>query len=70
MRGKVWTFPCQQWLARDKGDGRIDRELAALPAGQIAYQVTVKTGSVADAGTNANVYLTLYGSAGSAGRCT
>ena len=25
--GKSWQFPCGQWLAKDKGDGQIFREL-------------------------------------------
>ncbi|XP_048753808.2 lipoxygenase homology domain-containing protein 1-like [Ostrea edulis] len=26
-----WHFPCQEWLAMDKGDGKIERELYPQP---------------------------------------
>ena len=62
--GKAWVFPWHGWLAKDEGDGLIDRQLPVATTGQVSYQVTVKTGTVSGAGTDANVYITLYGSKG------
>ncbi|XP_065836583.1 lipoxygenase homology domain-containing protein 1-like [Oscarella lobularis] len=65
-----YVFPCNRWLAKSEGDGKLEVEL--LPQTQlesvgekkIAYQVTVETGDVQGAGTDANVFLVLYGDEG------
>jgi hypothetical protein len=62
------------WFARDEGDGQIVRLLNASGTPGTAalakprqYTVTVRTGDVRGAGTDAAVFLTLYGTAGNSG---
>ncbi|XP_004623679.1 lipoxygenase homology domain-containing protein 1 isoform X1 [Octodon degus] len=59
-----YKFDVHRWLARDKEDNELVVEL--VPAGQSGpepntYEVQVITGNVPKAGTDANVYLTIYG---------
>lgn len=65
--GEVWYFPCEQWLDKDQGDGLMDRTLrpAADRTGALTYLIHVKTGDLSRAGTNARVFITLSGTAGS-----
>lgn len=65
-------FQCGQWLSRTEGDGSIQRTLQASstpPKERVGrtYLVTTQTGNLRGAGTDANVYITLYGSLGSSG---
>lgn len=65
-------FHCAQWLSRNEGDGMIQRTLGATfdppkPFIGRTYIVTIQTGNLRGAGTDANVYITLYGSEGSSG---
>ena len=65
---EYWFF-CQQWLDASKGDRQTFREL--LPTDEngnplsdhqeIVYRVHVFTGDKRNAGTDANVFLTIYG---------
>jgi len=57
---KKWTFPCEQWLAVDEGDGKISRVLPVLKKPRV-YNVSVYTGNESYAGTDANVYIKIYG---------
>uniref|UniRef100_A0A1I8HA00 Lipoxygenase homology domain-containing protein 1 n=1 Tax=Macrostomum lignano TaxID=282301 RepID=A0A1I8HA00_9PLAT len=65
--GRVYEFPCAQWLADSEGDRKTSRDLIARstsgtgvgPDGLISYTILVKTGNVRNAGTSARVYLTL-----------
>lgn len=64
--GRKWTFPCNRWLAKDEGDGQLEVELKPLSGmddiiNEKQYLVEVLTGDVARAGTNANVFLTMFG---------
>ncbi|HEY7683228.1 MAG TPA: PLAT/LH2 domain-containing protein [Gemmatimonadales bacterium] len=61
--GREWVFPCHRWLATDEDDGKIDRLLTLNP--QVTYTVSVETGNIDSGGTDANVFLTIYGSGGS-----
>eukprot|EP00775_Hariotina_reticulata_P001782 gene1782-2116_t len=68
------TFPCGQWFAADQGDGvttRILQASAGVPVSSTQlvnlYKLNVKTSDVRGAGTDANVSVTLIGSAGSSG---
>ncbi len=57
------------WFARDEGDGECTRLLHAAPlnttttSGPRRYKVTVRTSDVRGAGTDANVSITLFGTA-------
>eukprot|EP01048_Picozoa_sp_COSAG05_P003978 COSAG05_NODE_197_length_14521_cov_113.902995_3_plen_180_part_00 len=64
------------WLDAKEGDGAIERRLVearqqssgSLKIGkETTYVLTVCTGKVAHAGTNANVFVTLYGEGGESG---
>ncbi|KAL8614278.1 hypothetical protein ACOMHN_007616 [Nucella lapillus] len=60
-------FLCNRWLAEDEDDGQIERELLAGGAQMLnttTYHVNVKTGDVRNAGTDANVFLKIFGSKG------
>jgi len=65
-----WFFLCGKWLATNEEDGAIEREIptsnengvASLPL--ITYKIFVTTGDRRGAGTDANVFLTIFGSAG------
>ncbi|CAL8318268.1 unnamed protein product [Lota lota] len=64
------VFPSNRWLARDEEDGEIVVEL--LPEGiedlEInSYEIHVFSGSLWGAGTDANVYITIYGEVGDTG---
>ena len=68
----VLFFHCAQWLSRNEGDGIIHRTLHATldppkPFVGRTYIVTIQTGNLRGAGTDANVYITLRGSEGSSG---
>ncbi|XP_069127319.1 uncharacterized protein [Argopecten irradians] len=70
--GEELRFECHRWMARDEDDMEICREMPAvrkrepvLPVNR--YEVTVHTGSLWNAGTDANVYMTIYGDRGDTG---
>ncbi|XP_069846828.1 oxygen-regulated protein 1 isoform X3 [Dipodomys merriami] len=70
--GKQFYIPVQRWLARDKDDGEICREFPLLSKGQwvlpvTTYEVYVATGELWNAGTVANVYISVYGKKGDSG---
>uniref|UniRef100_A0A8C5CVH5 Lipoxygenase homology PLAT domains 1 n=1 Tax=Gadus morhua TaxID=8049 RepID=A0A8C5CVH5_GADMO len=58
------AFPSNRWLARDEVDGEIVAELLAEVN---SYEIHVFTGSLWGAGTDANVYITIYGEVGDTG---
>ncbi|XP_053154165.1 lipoxygenase homology domain-containing protein 1-like isoform X2 [Hemicordylus capensis] len=63
----MYTFVCKSWLARDKGDGLTWRVFDILDADcvfiglKILYEVTVVTGDISYGGTDATIYITLFG---------
>ncbi|CAL8278491.1 unnamed protein product [Merluccius merluccius] len=64
------VFPCNRWLARDEEDGEIMVELLTEDAEDLeinSYEIHVFTGSLWGAGTDANVYITIYGEVGDTG---
>eukprot|EP00047_Mylnosiga_fluctuans_P014195 m.36272 g.36272 ORF g.36272 m.36272 type:complete len:2392 (+) comp5381_c0_seq2:48-7223(+) len=68
----TWTFPCDRWFAKDEDDGQIERELPVLGANGVVkatttYTVSVATGDVPKAGTDANVFVNLFGAKGETG---
>ena len=65
-------FGCGQWLSRTQGDGLIERALvpSPIPTPQLqrhAYRVDIITGAMRGAGTDANVFMTLFGEKGTSG---
>ncbi|KAL3869892.1 hypothetical protein ACJMK2_042519 [Sinanodonta woodiana] len=66
------VFPCKRWLARDEDDQEICRELPAVRRGEavlpiMKYEIEVHTGDIWGGGTDANVYITIYGDRGDSG---
>ncbi|CAF0982480.1 unnamed protein product [Didymodactylos carnosus] len=58
---------CNKWLARDEGDGQISRDLVCSKDVMGSRKLTVITGNKMGAGTDADVYLTLFGQLGESG---
>ncbi|KAK7503970.1 hypothetical protein BaRGS_00004702, partial [Batillaria attramentaria] len=70
--GEELVFPVKRWIAREEDDAEICRELPVVRRGDphlpvIKYEVTVVTADLWNAGTDANVYLTVYGDRGDTG---
>ncbi|XP_059398613.1 lipoxygenase homology domain-containing protein 1 [Carassius carassius] len=62
-----YVFPCKCWLAKDRGDGLTarfldvqDAESVNIPQ-KVIYEVTVITGDVQHAGTDTQIYMTVFG---------
>ncbi|XP_056875603.1 lipoxygenase homology domain-containing protein 1 [Takifugu flavidus] len=67
---ETFTFPCNRWLARDEEDGEMVVELLTEDNEDLevnSYEVHVFTGTMWGAGTDANVYITVYGEIGDTG---
>ncbi|XP_072015822.1 lipoxygenase homology domain-containing protein 1-like [Amphiura filiformis] len=69
---KSYKFPCNQWLARDEGDKQISRELEPTVINEqengtnteTPYEITVKTTNKLKAGTDARVFIQMFGENG------
>uniref|UniRef100_I3MZW8 Lipoxygenase homology PLAT domains 1 n=1 Tax=Ictidomys tridecemlineatus TaxID=43179 RepID=I3MZW8_ICTTR len=65
--GKCMTFPCGRWLAKDEDDGTIVRDLfhaelqTRLYTPFVPYEITLYTSDVFAAGTDANIFIVIYG---------
>ncbi|KAL1253398.1 hypothetical protein QQF64_018091 [Cirrhinus molitorella] len=67
---RAYSFPCGRWLARDEEDGEILVELHAEDYEDLeenSYEVHVFTGDMLGAGTDAGVYINIYGEMGDTG---
>uniref|UniRef100_A0A663ND18 Lipoxygenase homology domains 1 n=1 Tax=Athene cunicularia TaxID=194338 RepID=A0A663ND18_ATHCN len=68
VQGRQYMFPCNRWLDKDEADGRVEVEVypsEVLPIEKlINYEVSVVTGDVRAAGTNAKVFMQIYGETG------
>ncbi|CAF5209115.1 unnamed protein product, partial [Rotaria magnacalcarata] len=72
----TYQFPCHRWLAKNEDDGKIARFLvpqsSTTETPQIRkhnqYKVTVFTGNKSGAGTDADVFITLFGNQGQTGQ--
>ncbi|XP_047448234.1 lipoxygenase homology domain-containing protein 1 [Mugil cephalus] len=70
-KGIKYIFPCKCWLAKDRGDGLTARLLNVLDSStiniirKVVYSATVVTGDTQDAGTDTNIFMTVYGANGS-----
>ncbi|XP_061134122.1 lipoxygenase homology domain-containing protein 1-like isoform X3 [Syngnathus typhle] len=69
-KGIKYSFLCKCWLAKDRGDGLTVRLFNVLDAGTISinrkviYSTTVVTGDTQYAGTDTNIFLTVFGANG------
>ncbi|XP_063398724.1 lipoxygenase homology domain-containing protein 1-like isoform X1 [Mytilus trossulus] len=65
--GCSWTFPCSKWLADNKDDCQLERELFPQELETVEYnpcvpyEIKTYTADERGAGTSANVYICLYG---------
>ena len=63
--GEYYLFGVNRWFATDEDDGLIERELYPSKVenrdGTVPYQIEVYTGDERFAGTNANVFIQIYG---------
>ncbi|XP_062056258.1 lipoxygenase homology domain-containing protein 1 isoform X3 [Lepus europaeus] len=65
--GKCMTFPCGRWLAKNEDDGAIVRDLfhaelqTRLYTPFVPYEITLYTSDVFAAGTDANIFIVIYG---------
>ncbi|XP_028335744.1 lipoxygenase homology domain-containing protein 1 [Physeter macrocephalus] len=65
--GKCMTFPCGRWLAKNEEDGAIVRDLfhaelqTRLYTPFVPYEITLYTSDVFAAGTDANIFIIIYG---------
>ena len=65
----IYELPCNRWLAKDEDDKQIARLLfpktstdqGKQPVRKNQYKITVYTGNKPSAGTDADVFITLYG---------
>ncbi|XP_061658036.1 lipoxygenase homology domain-containing protein 1-like [Syngnathoides biaculeatus] len=70
-KGVKYIFACKCWLAKDRGDGLTSRVFNVLDADAISisqkviYEVTVVTGDVQNAGTDTEIFMTVFGANGS-----
>ncbi|XP_064294800.1 lipoxygenase homology domain-containing protein 1 [Phalacrocorax carbo] len=68
VQGRQYMFPCNRWLDKDEADGRVEVELypsEIVPIEKlINYEVSVVTGDMRAAGTNAKVFMQIYGETG------
>ncbi|KAM9262068.1 lipoxygenase homology domain-containing protein 1 [Morus bassanus] len=68
VQGRQYMFPCNRWLDKDEADGRVEVELypsEIVPIEKlINYEVSVVTGDMRAAGTNAKVFMQIYGKTG------
>uniref|UniRef100_A0A3Q2DDY8 Lipoxygenase homology PLAT domains 1b n=1 Tax=Cyprinodon variegatus TaxID=28743 RepID=A0A3Q2DDY8_CYPVA len=67
IQGKNYMFPSHRWLDKDEADGKTEVEIypsEILEMVQMNYEVTVVTGDVMFAGTNARVFIQIYGEKG------
>ncbi|KAH9519113.1 Lipoxygenase y domain-containing protein 1 [Bulinus truncatus] len=68
-----FTFNCNRWLAEDEDDKEIVREIPAeapsikKPLPLVHYTIQVHTGKKKMAGTDANVYINVFGDRGDTG---
>ncbi|XP_078332217.1 lipoxygenase homology domain-containing protein 1-like isoform X5 [Crassostrea virginica] len=70
--GVKYRFECNQWFGKKSDDKKYWRDIPASKRGKevisrTTYKISVKTSNVPGAGTDANVYVILFGSNGDTG---
>ncbi|XP_069813684.1 oxygen-regulated protein 1 isoform X3 [Dendropsophus ebraccatus] len=73
--GKTYTFEANRWLSKHHGNGDLVCELPVVEDGVaiypvVKYTIKVYTGHLEQAGTEAQVYICLYGERGDSGKRT
>ncbi|KAM3928088.1 oxygen-regulated protein 1 [Leptodactylus fuscus] len=71
--GKTFTFEANRWLSKTRGNGDLMCELPVIVNGAVIYpvvryKINVYTGHLEQAGTEAPVYICLYGERGDSGK--
>ncbi|GAB1599833.1 hypothetical protein Ahia01_000260700, partial [Argonauta hians] len=61
---KSWYFICNQWLSLFHTDGQTQRVLFPQILTKTDYEIVIVTGNDSEAGTDANVFLTIFGKKG------
>ncbi|KAL8614281.1 hypothetical protein ACOMHN_007619 [Nucella lapillus] len=61
---KTWLFTCNQWFSLYHGDGQVMREFFPIKSAKTEYEIVTVTGDLLGGGTNANVFLTVFGKTG------
>uniref|UniRef100_A0A3Q2QDK8 Lipoxygenase homology PLAT domains 1 n=1 Tax=Fundulus heteroclitus TaxID=8078 RepID=A0A3Q2QDK8_FUNHE len=68
VHGMQYMFPSHRWLCKDEADGKVEVEIYPSEVLEIEklinYEITVVTGDIRSAGTNANVFCQIYGDEG------
>ncbi len=68
----MYYFPCGRWLDKKEDDGAIRRRLPVTfrdpRAFKSQYRVTVTTSDIRGAGTDADVFIQLFGDEGETGK--
>ncbi|XP_043544289.1 lipoxygenase homology domain-containing protein 1-like isoform X6 [Chiloscyllium plagiosum] len=70
--GKEYHFNVNSWMDRNQDDGEISREVPVMENGKevfpvTKYEVLVVTGDLWNGGTEANVFIVIYGKQGDTG---
>ena len=63
----TFVFNCEKWLSLYRGDCQISRELLPVRGKKLSktkFEIITVTGDRLGAGTDANVFCTIYGSRG------
>uniref|UniRef100_A0A3B3TLH8 Lipoxygenase homology PLAT domains 1 n=1 Tax=Poecilia latipinna TaxID=48699 RepID=A0A3B3TLH8_9TELE len=68
VHGMQYMFPSHRWLCKDEADGKVEVEIYPSEVLEIEklinYEITVVTGDIRSAGTNADVFCQIYGDEG------
>ncbi|CAF3090427.1 unnamed protein product [Rotaria sp. Silwood2] len=65
--GHTWIFPCGKWISKTKNNSQVDVELypietsTRVKTSYVPYEIKVYTSNIYRAGTDANVYIQIYG---------
>ncbi|CAF3723658.1 unnamed protein product [Rotaria sp. Silwood1] len=65
--GRTWIFPCDKWISKTKKNAQPEVELypidmsTGIKPSNILYEIKVYTSKISGAGTDANVYIQIYG---------
>ncbi|XP_063779799.1 oxygen-regulated protein 1 [Pseudophryne corroboree] len=71
--GKTFTFEANRWLSKSRGNGELVCELPVMENSAfifpvVKYEVIVYTGHLEHAGTEASVYICIFGENGDSGK--